>query len=153
MIEWRVFKRERIISRFSKADWHNIISDISTEKGLINFLQLDFVHAYVAYNVENNPVAFAFIIEDFRNNNQVEVHGGSWSHSAWCSYEALITLLDRLLAEGKEVRSQCNINNRHTLRFLESLGFVNTSTTDHYHHFFLSQERLYNSDIYKRLHT
>ena len=153
MIEWRVFKRERIISRFSKADWHNIISDISTEKGLINFLQLDFVHAYVAYNGENNPVAFAFIIEDFRNNNQVEVHGGSWSHSAWCSYEALITLLDRLLAEGKDVRSQCNINNRHTLRFLESLGFVNTSTTDPYHHFFLSQERLYNSDIYKRLHT
>lgn len=153
MIEWRVFKRERIISRFSKADWHNIISDISTEKGLINFLQLDFVHAYVAYNGENNPVAFAFIIEDFRNNNQVEVHGGSWSHSAWCSYEALITLLDRLLAEGKDVRSQCNINNRHTLRFLESLGFVNTSTTDHYHHFFLSQERLYNSNIYKRLHT
>jgi len=153
VIEWRDYKRERIISRFSKADWHNIISDISTEKGLIYFLQLDFVRAYVAYNGENTPVAFAFIIEDVLNKNQVEVHGGSWSQSAWCNYEALITLLERLLAEGKDVRSQCNINNRHTLRFLESLGFVNINTSDHYHHFSLSQERLYNSIIYKRLHT
>ena len=90
MIEWRECGDERIVPHFSQNDWHNILSDISTDEELRNFLQNISAHGYVGYNRANMPVAFALLIEELWRGNQVQIHGGCWSGSAWDSYEALV---------------------------------------------------------------
>ena len=153
MIDWRRLCDEEIVSRFSEHDWNNIFSGISTDKELREILQQDFVHGYVAYNRANTPVAFALLIEELWRGNQVQIHGGCWSGSAWDSYSALIVLIEKLFAEGKAVRSQCTIENIRSARILQSLGFVNHYTSDHYRYFWLPYKRFINSAIYKRFRS
>ena len=142
---------ERIVSHFSQDEWHNILSDISTDEELQNFMRLDFVHGYVAYNRANTPVAFALLIEELWRGNQVQIHGGCWSGSAWDSYEAMITLIEKLFRDGKAVRSQCTLENTITTRFLQSLGFVNHYTSSNYRYFWLPYKHFINTPIYKRI--
>jgi hypothetical protein len=151
LIEWRIYSGEDIVSHFPENEWHNILSDISTDKELRIFLQWDFVHGYVAYNRANTPVAFALLIEVRWRDNQVQIHGGCWSGSAWDSYEALITMIENLFAEGKAVRSQCSLDNKRTARFLQSLGFINHYTSDKYRYYWLPYKRFLNTQIYKRI--
>ncbi len=151
MIDWRRLCDEEIVSRFSEHDWNNIFSGISTDKELREILQQDFVHGYVAYNRANTPVAFALLIEELWRGNQVQIHGGCWSGSAWDSYEAMITLIERLFKDGKAVRSQCTLENTRTTRFLKSLGFVNHYTSENYRYFWLPYKRFINTTIYKRI--
>lgn len=151
MIEWRQWHKERIVSRFSEHDWNNIFSGISTDKDLKERIQSDFVHGYVAYNRANTPVAFALLIEELWRGNQVQIHGGCWSGSAWDSYEAMITLIEMLFENGKAVRSQCTLENTRTTRFLRSLGFINHYTSAHYRYFWLPYKRFINTTIYKRI--
>ena len=152
MIEWRECGNEKIVSHFSQNDWHNILSDISTDEKLHDFLKWDFVHGYVAYNRANTPVAFALLIEELWRGNQVQIHGGCWSGSAWDSYEAMITLIEMLFKDGKAVRSQCTLENTRTTQFLQSLGFINHYTSAHYRYFWLPYKRFVNTSIYKRIH-
>lgn len=150
MIHWQPYSNEIIVSNFSKENWHNILADISTEKELRGLLHLDYVQVFVAYN-ENNPIAFALLIEEFWRGNRVQIHGGCWSGSAWDSYAAMIAMVEMLFAKGKAVRSQCTIENIRTAKFLQSLGFVNHYTSVHYRYFWLPYKRFFNSSIYKRL--
>lgn len=152
MIEWRCLCEEGIVSRFTLDEWHNIVSDISTEEEFHDFLQNEFIHGYVAYNRANTPVAFALLIEELWRGNQVQIHGGCWSGSAWDSYEAMITLIEMLFKDGKAVRSQCTLENTRTTRFLQSLGFINHYTSAHYRYFWLPYKRFVNTSIYKRIH-
>lgn len=152
MIEWRECGDERIVPHFSQNDWHNILSDISTDEELRNFLQNIYAHGYVAYNRANMPVAFALLIEELWRGNQVQIHGGCWSGSAWDSYEAIITLIEKLFKDGKAVRSQCKLENTRTTRFLKSIGFINHYTSVHYRYFWLPYKRFINTSIYKRIH-
>lgn len=151
MIEWRECGDERIVSHFSQDEWHNILSDISTDEELQNFMRLDFVHGYVAYNRANTPVAFALLIEELWRGNQVQIHGGCWTGSAWDCYEAMITLIEKLFRDGKAVRSQCTLENTITTRFLQSLGFVNHYTSSNYRYFWLPYKHFINTPIYKRI--
>ena len=151
MIDWRLLCDEEIVSRFSEHDWNNIFSGISTDKELREILQHDFVHGYVAYNRANTSVAFTLLIEELWRGNQVQIHGGCWSGSAWDSYEAMITLIEKLFKDGKAVRSQCTLENIRTSRFLKSLGFVNHYTSSDYRYFWLPYKRFINTAIYKRI--
>lgn len=151
MIDWHRLRDEEIVSRFSEHEWNNIFSGVSTDKELREILQQDFVHGYVAYNMANTPVAFALLIEELWRGNQVQIHGGCWSGSAWDSYAAMISMVEMLFAKGKAVRSQCTIENIRTARFLQSLGFVNHYTSEHYRYFWLPYKRFINSAIYKWL--
>ena len=151
MIDWRRLCDEEIVPRFSEHDWNNIFSGISTDKELREILLQDFVHGYVAYNRANTPVAFALLIEEIWRGNQVQIHGGCWSGSAWDSYEAMITLIEKLFKDGKAIRSQCTLENIRTTRFLQSLGFVNHYTSSDYRYFWLPYKRFINTTIYKRI--
>lgn len=151
MIEWRSLDNEEIVTRFSNQDWNNIFSGINTDEELRERLQSDFMHGYIAYNRANTPVAFALLIEEKWRGNQVQIHGGCWSGSAWHCYEALIIMIERLFSEGKAVRSQCTIENSRTTRFLKSLGFINHYTSDEYRYFWLPYKRFINSAIYRRI--
>lgn len=153
MIEWRCLHEEEIVTQFSGQDWHNILCGINTDEELRELLQLNFLHGYVAYNGANAPVAFALLVEERWRSNQIQIHGGCWSGSAWDSYEALIALIERLFSEGKAVRSQCQLDNKRTARFLHSLGFVNHYTSDRYRYYWLPYKRFINSKIYKRFNT
>jgi hypothetical protein len=150
-IKWIRLSNEEIVTRFSEHDWHNILSDISSDKELHELLQMDFVSGYVAYNRKNVAVAFIMLIEEVWRGNQVQVHGGCWSGSPWDSYNAMIVMLEKLFDEGKSVRSQCTLDNIRAVRFLKSLGFINHYTSDSYRHFWLPYKRFVNSAIYKRL--
>lgn len=151
MIEWRYLGDEKIVARFPPQSWANIFSGITTEEELREKLNVDFMHGYVAYNRANTPVAFALLIEEKWRGNQVQIHGGCWSGSAWDSYTALIVLIEHLLKKGKAVRSQCTIRNVHTIRFLKSLGFVNHYTSENYRYFWLPEKRFFNAPIYRRI--
>ena len=138
------------MSRFLESDWHNILSDIFSDEELREVLQLKLFHGYVAYSSTGLPIAFVLIIEESWRGNRVQIHGGCWSGSAWDSYEAFISMIDRLFTEGKAVRSQCKVENVRTIRFLRSVGFVNHYSTEQYRYFWLPYKRFVNSKIYKR---
>lgn len=153
MIEWRRLSNEVIVSRFAKRDWNNIFSGITTDEELRDHLQVDFASGYVAYSEAGIPIAIALLIEEYWRGNQVQVHGGCWSGSAWDSYSAIITLIEQLFADGKAVRSQCSLDNERTTRFLKSVGFINHYTSDSYRHFWLPHKRFVNTAMYKRFHS
>ena len=138
------------MSRFSERDWHYILSDVSSVEQFHEMLQMESVHGLVAYNIANEPVAFAMLIDEPDKDNKVSIHGGCWS--AGDSYEAIITLIEILFSNGKAVRSSCTIDNQRATHFLRKLGFVNHYTSEQYRHFWLPYKRFVNSAIYKRLH-
>ena len=150
MIVWKPYSGERIVSRFAIKDWHNIISSVSTDKELELFLQEGFAQGYVAYRPGDTPIAFVFLVEETWRDNQVQVHGGCFSGSAWDSYAALISLLEKLFDEKRRVRSHCIKGNEKVARFLQGIGFVNHYTSEHYRYFWLPYKRFINSPIYKR---
>ena len=80
LIKIDVYKKADLVcNRFSKTKWSNIISDISSDVELQNFISSydTFIFPYVIRRRDNNEdLAFLYMLKECRNT--VSIHGGGW---------------------------------------------------------------------------
>lgn len=156
-IKWEPFSNETLCSRFSFDSWHKMVADIDNDKDWAQFLgeYSDLVRCYVLYcKLDNEPIAFAYILQEDEDGKIVSFHGGGWCRSVkhtMLYYRGMIRLVESLLERGLKVRTACKLDNIIAYRFIKSAGFVNYRNGEKYHHFWANEKRLYNSKIYRYL--
>ena len=154
VIEWKIYRAEKLCTMFPLYEWHQIVADIDNDTDWANFLTEygEFVKCFVLYHrKDNNPIAFAYILQEDEYGNIVSLHGGGWNKSIMHTllyYRGMVRLVETLLNNGHKVRTACTIENDRAYRFIKSIGFVNYRNSDTYRYFWINKNRLTSSKIY-----
>lgn len=157
IVEWRPYiAGQEICNRFPIDEWHKMVADIDSDEDWEQFLSEypQFVKCYVLYRInDNEPIAFAYTMQEDEHGKVVSFHGGGWNKSishTFLYYRGMTVLVEILLNCGFRVRTACRKENLTAYRFIKSAGFVNYRNSDTYHYFWINKKRLYNSKIYKK---
>jgi hypothetical protein len=155
VVKWEAYNKENLFENFSCDDLNLIVTGIETSNEWNDFLNIysDWVRCYVLRTcLDEKIIGFVYLYNEKGNFEIVSVHGGGWEKSLGHTlyyYRGLILLIERLILQGKKVRTSCFLGNDNALRFLRSVGFVKYLTTDNAHYMWINEQRLRNSKIYK----
>ena len=155
IIKWELFNNEDIINKFPLDEWNLIVTDIYSQKEWQEFIYeySNLVCCFIMRTCyDNKEIAFAYLYNEDGKFKTVSFHGGGWNKSIYHTllyYRGAVILIKALLNFCIKVRTSCLISNKTAYRFLKSIGFVNYLNSKNYHYFWINNNRLEKSRIYK----
>ena len=87
--------------------------------------------------------------EDF-DGKVFSIHGGGWENYL-LYYRGFMLIIKHMLDHGLKVRTYCQLSNPRAIRFVRSVGFVPYRYSDENVFMWISDKKLKNSVLYKRL--
>lgn len=153
-IRWEPYTAGDIIcSRFPIEQWHKIVGDIHSDKEWEDFI-LKYTNSVKCWvlkiNKSNSPIAFVYIFNEEGNWQKISIHGGGWENYLMY-YRGFMLMIKHMLDHGLKVRTYCQLSNPRAIRFVRSVGFVPYRYSDENVFMWISDKKLKNSVLYKRL--
>ena len=152
-IKWVPYSRGEIIcGRYSLDDWHKAVHDIDSDEQWANFLEeYSFVKCFVLKScADEHPMAFVYIMPEDFDGKVFSIHGGGWENYL-LYYRGFMLMIKHMLDHGLKVRTYCQLSNPRAIRFVRSVGFVPYRYSDENVFMWISDKKLKNSVLYKRL--
>ena len=152
-IKWVPYSRGEIIcGRYSLDDWHKAVHDIDSDEQWADFLEKNpFIKCFVLkWCSDEYPMAFVYIMPEDFDGKVFSIHGGGWENYL-LYYRGFMLMIKHMLDNGLKVRTYCQLSNPRAIRFVRSVGFVPYRYSDENVFMWISDKKLKNSVLYKRL--